>query len=151
MIRTSTKVVSALIRSDALKAMASVGGTVPSILTLDAVNAILGAYGLPTVTVYNRKVQQGGKKVRVLPEDHLFFLPAAVDPNADAGTQLGGTFIGRTLEADDPRYGLPQEDQPGLVVGAYREDDPLVAWIRSAAIGMPVLANANLSMAIEVL
>ncbi|MFB9776121.1 major capsid protein [Brevibacterium otitidis] len=150
-ILTSTKVVSALIRSDALKGLASVGGTVPSILSIEAVNAILGTHGLPAVTTYNRKVQQGGRKVRVLPENNLFFLPAATDPNAEEGSALGATFLGTTLEAQDARYNLPQADQPGLVVGAYREDDPLTAWIRSAAIGMPVLANANLSMAIEVL
>ena len=44
--------------------------------SMDQVNAILDAEGLPSLVVYDRRTQRGGKRLRVLPEDTLLLLPA---------------------------------------------------------------------------
>lgn len=61
----------------------------------------------------------------------------------------GGTVLGTTVEADDPRYALEGEI-PGIVVGAYEQDDPATVWIRSNAIGLPIVANPSMSAAATV-
>lgn len=144
----SNKAISLLARSEAVRSLAGFGGATPGVLSVDQLNLILQSHELPAIQRYNRRVQVAGKTERVIGEDTVLLLPAAADDWQ--GTELGATFWGTTLESVDPRYSIPFADQPGLVVGAYREDDPLTVWVRSAAIALPVLANANLSMAIKV-
>lgn len=147
-ILVSNKVFSLLAMNESMRSLVGVGGSSPAALSADQVNTTLQAHDLPTLQRYNRRVQVAGKTRRVVDENTVLVLPPAT--NNWGETQLGATFWGTTLEATDPRYGIPFADQPGLVVGAYREDDPLAVWVRSAAIALPVLANANLSMAIKV-
>lgn len=110
-------------------------------------NGILDDHDLPQATVFERKTFGG----RVVPENVLLMLPAAVDRNAWQSTDLGATFWGRTLTSQDPTYGLADTDMPGVVVGAYRQPTPpQIAEVHSDAIGLPVLANANLSLAAKI-
>ena len=52
----------------------------------------------------------------------------------------------------DSIFGLEGDDMPGLVAGVFRGDKPpMAAEVISDAIGMPVLANANLSFVATVL
>lgn len=120
----------------------TIGSTgAPSTATM---NGILDDHDLPSATVFERKTFGG----RVIPENVLLMLPGAVDRNAWQSTQLGATFWGRTLTSQDPAYGLADTDMPGVVVGAYRQPTPpQIAEVHSDAIGLPVLANANLSLA----
>lgn len=101
--------------------------------SLADVNEELGANELPQIAVINGRV---GNQ-RIIPVDKLVM-----------GVQglTGGTVFGTTVEADDPRYSIEGE-LPGIVVGAYEEDDPATVWIRSAAIGLPILANPSMSLA----
>ena len=60
-------------------------------------------------------------------------------------------ILDEPLEAVDPAYGIAEEDRPGIVVGAYQEDDPKSTWVRANAIGMPVVGDANYTAAMTVL
>lgn len=111
------------------------------------VRNMISAAGLPDIYVYNRRTAAG----YVLPDDGtILMLPAPTSPS-DEEYELGGTFWGQTLTSADPEYSLADTEQPGLVVGTYRNDKPpLIAQVISDAIGMPVLANANLSLRAKV-
>ena len=120
--------------------------------SMDQVNAILDAEGLPSLVVYDRRTQRGGKRLRVWPEDTLLLLPAPVDPDAEAASALGATFWGQTLAADDADMGIDDDQLPGIVASLDRADrTPRTVSIDVDAIAMPVLANANLAMAAKVL
>lgn len=113
-------------------------------VTPQAVIDIFGEYGF-TVSTYNRKVKVAGQSRRVVPEDQVLILPGD-------NTLLGRTVFGTTVEAVEPyyQYGLAPEDQPGIVVGAFREEDPAGVWVRGNAIAAPVLVNPNLSMSAKI-
>lgn len=101
------------------------------------------AAGLPPIEVYTRRTAAGP----VLPDNGLLLLPAPVGPDDWAGTQLGGTFWGQTLTSGETDWEIAEQDQPGIVAGVYRnEKPPMIAEVISDAIGMPVLANADLSL-----
>lgn len=122
------------------------GGNRPA--TIAEVRATLEGQGLPTVIQYGRRTNSG----LVLPADQLLMLPAPVAPNNPDGTQLGATFWGQTLTSQDSNWGIEDAEQPGIVAGTYRNPKPpMIAEVISDAIGMPVLANANLSFAAKVL
>lgn len=112
--------------------------------SFDEMNALLESEGLPQLVKYDRRVRVNGVAERVIPEGTLLFLP-------DATAGLGKTFWGTTLESLDPKYGIQVEDRPGIVAGAYQDEDPRAVWVKAAAIGMPALADANLAMAATVL
>jgi hypothetical protein len=110
------------------------------------VRDILTTHGLPDIVVYNRRVSVNGAPTKVLPDDSLFLLPEPVDPNDELGTELGGTFWGRTLSSTEPGWEIPDDQQPGIVAGVWRNDKPPMGIeVIADAIGLPVLANANLS------
>ena len=134
-IIVSGRVFSALTKSDAVRGY--FGNSAPTLLTRDAVNSIVTSYGLPALSVSDRLV--GG--TRVIADNKVVM----------ASRNAGATVWGTTVEAEDPRYSLSAGDLPGLVVGAYKEDDPAVVWIRANAITLPVLANSNLTISATVL
>lgn len=120
------------------------GATRPG--TLDQVQGLLDSYGIPQIIEYDRKVRKGGKLVNVLPEDKAFFLPS---PGQSA---LGSTFWGKTLSSTAEGWNIAEQDRPGIVVGAYRnEQPPMITEVIADAIGLPILANANLVMDMKVL
>jgi len=144
-IVTSRRVVAALQRSADIRGLVATTGGTPGIVSLDALNAVLAAYGVPPIHVYDRKI----RGTNVLPDNKVYLLPAAVDPNGQS--ELGATFYGQTLEAAEPEYGIGASDQPGLVVGAWKTKDPIAAWVHSNAIALPVLVNPVASMVATVL
>lgn len=112
------------------------------------VRGIVTGAGLPEIVRYDRRTSSG----KVLDDSKLFLLPAPVDPDDWEATELGATFWGQTLTSTDERYGIEPAEQPGIVAGVHRGDKPpLIAEVISDAIGMPVLANADLSLAAKVL
>lgn len=112
------------------------------------VRAIVTGAGLPDIIRYDRRTSSG----RVLDDTKLFLLPAPVETDDVDGTELGATFWGQTLTSTDERYGIEISEQPGIVAGVYRGDKPpLIAEVISDAIALPVLANADLSLAAKVL
>jgi hypothetical protein len=117
------------------------GGSRPA--TVADVNAIVEGAGLPPIEINTRRTSGG----LVVPNTELFMLPAPVEPDAWEETQLGATFWGQTLSSQEPNWEIEEADQPGVVVATFRaEKPPMIAEVVSDAIGMPVLANANLSL-----
>ena len=116
------------------------------------VRDLIGAAGLPEIYIYDRRVQVDGQVVRVIPDDALYMLPSPVDANDWQGTDLGATFWGRTLTSTAGDWGIQPSEQPGIVAGLWRNPKPpMGVEIISDAIGLPVLANAVLSLKATVL
>jgi hypothetical protein len=139
-ILMSRRVMRVMAQGDEFKTSLVGGGSRPA--TAADVNAIVEGAGLPPIEVYTRRTSAG----LVLPDTELMLLPEPVEPDAWEGTQLGATFWGQTLSSTEANWAIEEADQPGVVAGVYRnEKPPMIAEVVSDAIGMPVLANANLS------
>lgn len=146
----STRVLRSMAKLDQFKTQLLNGASRPA--TEAEVRATVEAAGLPPIYLYDRRVQVGGVSTKVLADDLLIMLPAPVETDDFMGTQLGGTWWGRTLTSTDAGWAIPLEDQPGVVAGVYREEKPpMLAEVIGDAIGLPVLANANLSFVADVL
>jgi hypothetical protein len=142
----SRRVLRVMAAGDEFKLSLVGGGSRPA--TVADVNAIVEGAGLPPIEVYNRRTASG----LILPDNELLMLPEPVEPDDWEATQLGATFWGQTLTSQEPGWGIEDADQPGIVAGVYRsEKPPIIAEVVSDAIGMPVLANANLSLKATVL
>lgn len=150
-ILTSRRVVNALMASAEIKALATTQATAPSVVTQEFVNNTLSAYGLPPLYIFDRKARVNGSTVRILPDNKLYMLPEPTDPDNADGTDLGATGWGQTLESSQPEYGIEPSEQPGVAMAALRSFDPVGVWVHGAAISLPYLANANLSLAATVL
>ncbi|RBP66432.1 major capsid protein E [Brevibacterium sanguinis] len=109
------------------------------VFTQSNASEILVGNGFPPITVNDR--QFAGR--RLIPDN------VAVLASTNGA---GATPWGTTVEATDPRYKMPANvELPGLVVGAYDQDDPNVKWIRANAIALPILGNPDLTLAATVL
>jgi hypothetical protein len=140
----SRKIYNYLRRNKQLRELAFSGAsTSPTVLTRDALNAVLGDFDIPPVVIYDAKVSVGGTATRVTPEDKILFLP-------EQGEAAGKTLWGVPVEANDPRYGL-QGDGAGVAVGAYKSEDPQTVWTRATAIALPVVAAPDLTFVADVL
>ncbi len=147
---TSTRVVRAMAKNDQFKTALAAGGNRPA--TQQQINDTVQGASLPEIITYNRRVSVGGTTTKVIPDDRILLLPAPVETEDWEGTQLGATFYGQTLSSQEPDWGIAEEEQPGIVLGVYREPKPpMVADVVSDAIAQPVLANANLSYSLDVL
>lgn len=136
-------------KSDQFKTSLIGGASRPA--SLQDVNDTISAEGLPPIVSYNRQVSVEGSVTKVLSPDSVLLLPAPVDSNDWMGTELGATFWGRTLTSLDSEWNITSDEQPGVVAGVYRNPKPpMGVEVISDAIGMPVLANANLSFKADV-
>lgn len=108
--------------------------------------SLLTEYGITEVVTYDRKVRVAGAQKRVLAEDTVLLLPSAAD------LTVGRTVFGTTVEAAEAAYGygIAPEDAPGIVVGAWRQNDPAGVWVHGTAIAAPVLTNPDLAMAAKI-
>lgn len=148
---TSTTVIGYLLRSAEVRGALAANGVTPSIATRTGLNAILQAHGLPPIEPYDARVNVAGSATRIIPVDRFLFLPPPSDPNDPEGTDLGATLLGPTAESMEPEFGIEEEmDQPGIVAGAYSTKDPVAVWTKAAAIGLPVMANPDLTFAADV-
>lgn len=140
----SNRVFRALAQGDQFKTVLVGGGDRPA--TEQQVRDVASGAGLPAIYRFDRRTASG----RVLPDDRILLLPAPVDGNGES--ELGATFWGQTLTSTDPAYGIADSEQPGVVVGTYRnEKPPMIAEVIGDSISLPVLANANLSLSAKVL
>lgn len=142
----SKRVLAALQRAEEIRELVATMAGTPNIVSVDLVNNVLSSYGLPPIYIFDRKV----KGERVLSDNKVFLLPAPVDPNSGSN-ELGATFVGPTLEAAEPEYGIGVSEQPGIAVGVWKTKDPIAAWVHSNAVAFPVLVNPVASMVAEVL
>lgn len=148
-ILTSRKVVRYMAKNDQFKTALIGGASRPA--SLSDVNDTITAEGLPPIVTYNRQVSVDGSTTKVLADDKLLLLPAPVESNDYAGTELGATFWGRTLTSLDAEWNIGSDEQPGVVAGVYRNPKPPMGIeVISDAIALPVLANADLSFVADV-
>lgn len=142
---TSRRVLRLLTRNkeiiDAIKG-ASAGATR---VTLAELAALLESEGLPMPETNDAKVLVGTTTTRVIAEDKFLYLPGK-----GQGNQLGATLMGRTTESYEAEYGLEEADQAGVVAGVYKQPNPLAYFTNAVAIGLPVLANPDLTFAADV-
>lgn len=138
----------ALASSGPFKTVLAGGASRPA--TREQVNEVLLGSDLPGLFVYGRTVVEGKAAPRpVLPADSVFLVPAPVDP-LEGESALGSTFMGPTLSAMEDAWRIPEEDRSGIVAGYHTEDvAPHTKTVYADATGLPVLANANLSMAVN--
>lgn len=148
---TSTQVMSFLLQNANVRGLLAANGVTPSVASANGLNTVLQAYNLPPIYTYDARVKVGGVSTRVIAANRFLYLPAPVDPNSVDATDLGAVLLGTTAEAMELGYGLaPGVEQPGLVAGVYNTQDPVALWTKAAAIGLPVLANPNLSFSATV-
>ena len=123
-ILTSQRVVRAMGALNQMQTALVGGGVRPATVT-DVQNTVT-ANGLPALHIYDRKTSGG----RVIPDDRIILLPEPSDPNGTS--ELGATFWGQTLTSIDPAFSLQPSEQPGVVVGVYRnEKPPMIAEVLS--------------------
>ena len=112
------------------------------------VNGIIEAAGCPQIELYNRSTKSGP----VLDRNYVYFLPEPTETDNPDGSALGATFWGETVTATSPEFDIPDAEQPGLVVGVYRQDRiPYEVEVMADAISLPVARDANKAMAVKVL
>lgn len=137
----SRKALAPVLRSAAVISTVEGAASTARRVSIESLNASLAENGLPTVSVYNRRVNKGGTITRVLDENLAVFV----------SEDTGRTVWGPTAEANEPGYGFAAEDRPGIAVGAYKTNDPIAIWVKAAATSLPILANGNRTMSLKVL
>ena len=142
-IRLSTQAIAAAKQTAEVKAYLPESGL--QIVTLDLINSILAADALPTIWEYDKKVKKGGALVDIMDPAVAVLMPSTLDG------AVGVTALGTTLESLEPGYAVPAGEQSGIVVGAYKSHNPIAIYLNGAAIGLPVLGNANAFMSATVL
>lgn len=146
----STRIVRAMAKLNQFKSLLVNGTSRPA--TQAMLNSTMEDESLPPLVVYDRQVSKNKTMLRVSPDHELLMVPPLVDPSRPEDTQLGATTWGQTLSSTEADWNIPDADQPGLVVGAYREPKPpMIAEVISDAIALPHLANANLTLNAQVL
>lgn len=113
-------------------------------VTTAELNALLESEGLPPVETYDVQVSKNGVATRVIADDKVLLLPSRGD------SQIGGTFWGTTSESLEPEYGLSEGERPGIVAGVYKQPNPVAHFTNAAGIGLPVLANPDLTFCADV-
>jgi hypothetical protein len=138
---TSTAVISNLMRNAEIRSLATTASGTPGIVTVETVNAVFAAYGLPPFVPYDVNTRVDGVTTRVTPANKVVLMPPAEEP-------LGRTFFGTTAEALElvEARAIANDQAPGMVATIHKLDDPVSTWTKVAAIALPVLANPNLTL-----
>lgn len=144
-IVASTRVMRLLGKSQAFQYTTVTGGTVSA--GRQRIDDVLMGEGLPGITLFDRRTSSG----RVIPDDVLLMLPAAVTFDDFEGTQLGATFWGVSDSALKPGWEIAESEQAGIVTGVFEDSKPgAPTEVISDALALPVLANANLALCAKV-
>lgn len=127
-----------MINNTKMREAAAWGGTTPSRINLETVQAILSANGLPPVMIYDTQVRVSGVATRVIAADKLTFLPPTEVP-------LGRTHYGVTAEALALAEAgkIVESAMPGIVAVNLRNDSPVQTFTLATALAIPVLGNPN--------
>lgn len=135
-----------MLRNDELRTYAaSLAGT-PELITLGQLGNVLDNFDLPPIVVYDTSVRVNGTSTRVLASDKVLMVPPADEP-------MGRTLFGTTAEAIQlvGARQISADAAPGITAVVQQTFDPVKTWTKVAAIALPVLGNANLAAAVDVL
>jgi hypothetical protein len=143
---TSRKVLNNLLRNATFRALAATMAGAPQLITLDTVQSVLAAFGLPPLLPYETRVRVDGVSTRVIPDDVIIYLPPA-------GENLGETLWGVTAEAlEMAGEGYIQlQEASGLIAAVEKTTDPVGTWTLATGISLPVIANPETLMVAKVL
>lgn len=135
---TSSRVRNAMLAAPDYRAAAYPGaGTSAPSLSIDGLNMVRAAYGLPPLFVYDGRVNVGGVNTRVIADD-LFILATA---------SVGETQFGITADAirlaGSNAVDFTTTDAPGIFAAAYTSVDPVTYWSKATATAMPVAGDIN--------
>lgn len=136
---TSSRVFAALARSSAMISYAG-GTTKTTLVTRDAIQATLEAFGLPQIVLFD---ELDAAEAPLL-SDHKVYL-------ARTGGASGRTAWGPSTAALNEKYGIARGDAPGLFVGVYEEEDADTKYVRSDAQALAILENPDSTAAAAVL
>lgn len=138
-ILISDTILGYLLLNTKIRELASVGGTIPSLLTPGTIGALFQAHGLPPFEVYDTQVSIAGSDTRVTPVNKALLLPANPDE------AFGETTFGVTAEALElaGAQSIAPADAPGLVGVNMRTFDPVQTWTKVAGVALPVLKDPN--------
>jgi len=107
-------------------------------VSLDELNSVLGGYGLPSITVVKKTSAQVKNPVtgaidtvELYPEGRVIFISNGV----------GKFLLGPTVE---------NNFQPGIVLEAYDNREPIESILRAVAMGFPVIENPSLLLYADV-
>lgn len=121
------------------------GSDLVSRISIADVRSVLSDYGYGDVRVFDELI---GTK-RVISDNKVVFLPSS-GATLDGGA-LGTTDWGIPAESINPTYGIPTSDRPGAFAGHFTTTNPEGSIVLGSAIVLPVVKNANATMAITVL
>lgn len=145
-ILTSTQVISVMLTNQKVRDLVNVGLGAPGIVTVQALQTILSAFGLPPLVPYDTTVRVGGVSTRVTDAKQITLMPPASEP-------LGKTFFGTTAESLELQEAqvIGGADAPGMVATVHKQDDPVSTWTKVGAIALPTLINPDLTFTATVL
>ena len=138
-VLTSTEVINAVLSATSTKSWFAMNGVTPELITLDAVNTLLGRFGVPPLVANDTLVSVNGVATRVIPRTQVTFLP---QPNV---ATFGETTFGITAEALELLSSNAFESvaaAPGLVGLNMKTFDPVSVWTKVAGLVLPVIKDA---------
>lgn len=140
------KALSTMLGNTKVRGYVGRGSYVPGTITIPELNQVLDDYDLPPIVLYDTKVRVGGAQVRVTNQKMMTFLPA------NAG-DLGNTTFGTTAEALQltEARAIANDQAPGMVAVVTNTDEPVATWTKAVAVGLPLIANPNLTLTSQVL
>ncbi len=148
---TSTSVIDNLMMSAEIRSLFYRGQTLsgaPDIISVQQLNQVLSAYGLPRLVEYDSMIEVDEVNTRVTPEDKIMFLP--VEPASLGFTAWG--ICAESLElASGQNPSLEWEELPGLCGVVMKEGDPLRVWTKVGAVGMPIISDPRRLVVADVL
>ncbi|WP_413600844.1 major capsid protein [Curtobacterium sp. Curtsp57] len=152
----STQVMTALQRNDGIRSAATgrPAADVGPIISVDQVQAVFSAFGYGTLVINDEKVAgAAGAQVSVISPSKVIFVPssASVSISGDGGTALGGTDWGITAESLSPKYGIGGTERSGIFGAVFSDNDPEGRYVLLSATALPILENANATLAAKVL
>jgi hypothetical protein len=127
--------------------------SLPPIVSRDAVQQVLDAFGLGRVVVNDEQaVGTNGAAKRVISANKVVFLPStsSISLSGDGGTALGGVDWGITAESVSPKYGITAAERAGIFGGVFSDNNPEGRYVLLSATALPVLEKANATFVAQV-
>jgi limonene-1,2-epoxide hydrolase len=140
---TTRTVWNLFLRNKQVREQFATGGVVPARVRPGDLAELLGSYGAPTMTTYERVID----RQRVWPEGRLTFLPGA------GQTRVGSTLLGipeQTVQLVGAQV-LNAAEAPGVSVVTLVQDHPVSRHVNADSLGLPALERPEAIVCAKVL